>query len=177
MGIWKGKKKNRNDGVTQRCPKCLKSNLKYSSTIAGIYGPAKIFCPDCGYKGSIYVDVSADDEKEALQLEMMREEFPELVEEQKSAYELAKITLRDKWYPNQGNNHNTLRAWCPFCEDVNVVCSICKCPPEICSKHATEGLIGKLNEMYDDEIELCEVDSTIYNQIIALFQKIVKEKS
>jgi len=106
---------------------------------------------------------------------MLRNDFPDLVEEQKSAYELAKITLIDKWHPNQENNHNILRAWCPFCADVNVVCSICKCPTEICSKHATEGLIGKLNDMYDDEIELCEVDSTIYNQIVNQFQKIVKE--
>ena len=175
MGIWKGKKKLRNDLVTQRCPQCLNSNLRYASQISGIFSPARIICPDCGYKGSIYVDVTADDEKEALQLEMLREDFPDLVEEQKSAYELAKNTLKDKWHPNQENNHNILRAWCPFCADVNVVCSICKCPSEICSKHATEGLIGKLNDMYDDEIELCEVDSTIYNQIVQQFQNIIKE--
>jgi hypothetical protein len=177
MGIWKGKKKLGNEPRTQLCPQCLKSNLRYASQISGIYSPARIICPDCGYKGSVFIDVSADDEKEALHLEMLRAEFPELVEEQKSAFELAEITLKDKWHPNQETNHNILRAWCPFCADVNVVCSICKCPTEICSKHATEGLIGKLNDMYDDEIELCEVDSTIYNQIVNLFQKIVKENS
>ncbi|QEE17298.1 hypothetical protein DSAG12_03130 [Promethearchaeum syntrophicum] len=177
MGIWKGKKKQQKGIVTQRCPKCLKANLRYASGISGLYSPAKIVCPDCGYKGSIYVDVTAEDEKEDLQLEMLRKEFPDLVEEQKSAYELAKITLKDKWHPNQETNHNILRAWCPFCADVNVVCSICKCPPEICSKHATEGLIGQLNDMYDDEIELCDVDPTIYKQIIQLFQNIIKEKS
>ena len=179
MGIWKAKKKQRNEPEMIRCPQCLNSHLRYITQVSGIYTPVKVYCPDCGYSGSIFIDINAedDDDNEAQELEMLREEFPDLVEEQKSAFELSKITLDDKWQPNQKTNHNKLGAWCPFCSDVNGVCSICKCPKEICSKHATEGLIGKLNDMYDEEIELCEVDSSIYMQIVEKFQKIIKKHS
>ncbi len=158
----------------QLCPQCLKPRLRYSSGFIGIYAPGGFECLNCGYKGFIYVDVDGRDNKEALQMEMLREEFAEYVEETKDAPELARMCLGDKWAPDQANNHNSLRAWCPFCADVNVVCSICKCPPNICSDHATGGLIGELNELYDDEVELCDVDPKIYGQIVREFQKIAK---
>ncbi len=177
MGIWKGRKKKKQEPLTQRCPRCLNSNLRYSSGFSGIFSLPKFLCPDCGYDGAVYVDVAADDKNEAKTLSMLREEFPDLVEEQKSAQELATLCLEEKWLPNQAENHNSLREWCPFCADVNVVCSICKCPPIICAKHATEGYIGQLNDLYDDETELCAVDSEIYHKIVIAFQQIVQKSS
>lgn len=172
MGIWKGRKKKKDEPLTERCPNCLKSNLRYASNISGIYYTPKYICPDCGYKGAIYVDVSGSDEKEAKQLEMLRKDFPELVEDQKCAQELAKLCLEEKWISNQSENKNDLRSWCPFCADVSVVCSICQCPPEICAQHATEGYIGELNNLYDDETQLCDVDEVLYQKIVVAFQNL-----
>jgi hypothetical protein len=174
MAFWKGKKKRKTDHLKQLCPNCLNSNLRYASSFGGIYGPAMLICPDCGYKGPIYVDVDGTDDKEDLQMKLLREEFADDLEENKTAQELAQMCLEEKWTPHQANNNSPLRAWCPFCADVSVVCSICKCPPEICSDQATGGLIGKLNEMYDDEIPLCEVDPEIYQEIVIRFQKILE---
>jgi hypothetical protein len=177
MAIWKGKKKERKDPITQLCPRCLRPHLRYASSFSGIYAPPKFICPDCGYKCSIYVDIDGKDDLEELELKLLRDEFPDLIEEQKTIEELATECLNEKWLVNQCENHNSLRAWCPFCADANVICSICRCPPNICAKHATEGLIGKLNAIYDDEIELCNVDSEIYSQIVQAFQNLlIQEK-
>ncbi len=173
MAIWKGKKRKKNDLVEQLCPRCLQPHLRYASSFSGVYAPAKYICPDCGYKGPIYVDISGNAEQEEFELNLLREEFPELVETQKTRNELAEECLTGKWTPNQVENTNSVRAWCPFCADADVVCSICKCPPEICANHATEGLIGKLNELYDDETKLCDIDPKSYQQIVRSFQNLL----
>ncbi len=173
MGLFKTNKKKTNEIVIRICPQCMGRNVKYYSGGSGFFGPPTLKCSECGFKGPIYVDGSSTTDEEELEIKMLREEFPEYIKEQAIPQDLAKICLENKWIPDQQNNHHNLRSWCPFCEDANVVCSICSCPNQICAKHATEGLIGRLNELYDDDIELCQVDSNIYNQIIEEFQKVV----
>jgi len=175
MPIWKGKKRENLAPKSQLCPNCLTPSLCYKSGFSGIYAPANYECIQCGYKGRVYVDVDGRDDKETLELQLLREEFPELLEENKTASELATLCLEDKWHPDQANNTNVLRAWCPFCADVQVICSICKCSPDICAKHATQGLIGQLNELYDDETKLCDVNPEIYQQIVARFQDLSQQ--
>lgn len=122
------------------------------------------------------MDVEGTSEKEDLHMKMLREEFADDLEETKPAEELARLCLEEKWNPDQANNTSPLRAWCPFCADVNVVCSICKCPTEICADHATKGLIGKLNDLHDDETPLSEVDPDIYREIVKGFQKVIEDE-
>ncbi len=172
MPLWKGKRKDPEKlPKVMLCPNCLKPDIHPITGISGIYAPIKYSCHNCGYKGRIYVDIS-EDKKEKEMLDWLKDEFPEDVIETKSAQELACECLKEKWIPNQTENKNSIREWCPFCADVQVNCAICKCPPELCCDQATGGLIGKLNEMYDDETLLCDVDPGIYKEIVEGFQEL-----
>ena len=174
MPIWKGKK-TENSSRTKMCPKCHGTNLKYGFLGGLLLGQKKLECSDCGYAGYVYIDVNPNDHfEDEIEAEFLQEN-PNFLKTRKSAVELAAVSLEHKWLPDQKLNPHTLREWCPFCEDVSVICKICKCPPEICGDHATKGLIGKLNELYDDQTPLSDVDSTIYMQIVKGFQQLVKE--
>ncbi len=174
MPLWKGKKSDKKLPKVLLCPKCLQPCLHHNTAVSGLYAPAKFYCSCCGYKGRVYVDISGDDKKEKENLEWLKEEFPEDVLKKKDAAILARECLEKKWVPNQEENECSLREWCPFCADVQINCDICKCPKELCAEQATEGLIGKLNEMYDEDVPLSEVDSEIYEKIVKGFQKLAK---
>ncbi|MHA1675037.1 MAG: hypothetical protein ACTSYI_15580 [Promethearchaeota archaeon] len=174
MPFWKGKKKTLPTDRVMMCPNCHSSNLRYVSRTGIIFGQPRLFCPDCGHKGVVFV-VDADPGDQEAELEFIKEN-PKFLETRQPAWKLAEESLNGKWIPNQKENHKTLREWCPFCADVEVICSICRCPPEICAQQATKGWIGELNEMYDDETLLCDVDPVLYQKIITLFRQIVAEK-
>ncbi len=177
MGSWKGKKRQTEQKKLLVCPNCMQPCLSYASQISGLFAAPKYQCNCCGYKGSVYLDVSGDDKKENETLKIFAEEFPDDMIETKSASELACETLKSKWTPNQKENENLLRDWCPFCADIQVNCSICKCPKKICAHHATEGFIGKLNENYSDNTPLKDVDPELYGKIVKGFTDLCGKKN
>ncbi|MHA1618666.1 MAG: hypothetical protein ACTSVZ_05235 [Promethearchaeota archaeon] len=173
--MWKGKKKTKPTERVMMCPQCHGTKLRYASILGGFMGQPRLLCPDCGYKGVVFVDVNPSDHDQEAEMEFIKEN-PEFLETRKPGWILAKESLEGKWIPNQQDNHKTLREWCPFCADVEVICSICRCPPEICAEQATSGWIGELNDLYEDETSLSKVDSKLYQKIIALFQQMISEK-
>ncbi len=175
MPFWKGKKKTLPTERVMMCPNCHGTKLRYASNLGNFMGQPRLMC-DCGYKGVVFVEVDpSNDHDQEVELEFIKEN-PEFLETRQPAWKLAEESLNGKWIPNQKENHKTLREWCPFCADVEVICSICRCPTEICAQQATEGWIGELNELYDDETPLSEVDPVLYQKIITLFQQIVVEE-
>jgi hypothetical protein len=176
MPFWKGKKNNEIKKRVMLCPACLKPGLRYATVTGQTFGQPKLYCPSCGIKTVVYVDINpTDNNEDELEREMLMGN-QDFLDSRRPADELAQECLEDKWIEDQSKNENSLRAWCPFCADVEVICSICLCPPVICQSHATGGLIGKLNEKYDDETKLCEVDPQIYSEIVAEFKKLLKEE-
>lgn len=175
MPIWKGKKKE-HKFQEKLCPNCLKPTIIMTSEGAGLIAHEQYYCKSCGYIGKVYVDVGGKSEHEdELELELLLSEEPDFVKKIRPVAELAAEALAEKWTPIQASNHHTLRDWCPFCAEVQTLCVICPCPKEICSNHATEGLIGELNTLYDNETELCNVDAGKYQQIVQTFQKLVQK--
>ena len=170
MPFWKAKRKTEPSQRIMMCAKCHGKSLRYANNTGMIFFQPQLYCPDCGYTGRVYVDIEPNDQHEAEIEQILVEDNPEFLETRKSAKVLACLSLEHKWKPNQEDNKSALRDWCPFCEDVQIICNICKCPREICNNHATEGWIGDLNTMYDDETELCDVDPTLYQKIVKKFQ-------
>jgi hypothetical protein len=172
--------KNEKIGLNNRykrlCPVCHSSNLKHLNQIMAIFNQPQFYCPDCGYKGQIYVDSAPNDKfDEKIEKEFLKEN-PEFLESRKPAWKLAQESLKEKWIPNQKRNQHKLEDWCPFCENVQVICSICKCPSDICSNQATNGLVGELNRKYSKKTLLCDIDSDYYNQIVKRMQEVAHQK-
>lgn len=175
MPIWKGKKISQPIHRVMMCPNCHGKNLTQGSYFGSIFGQPRFSCPDCGYKGVLYVDIDPNDEHEnEVEMEFILEN-PEFLETRHSRAELAAQSLESKWTPVQSENQRTLRDWCPFCADVQGICNICQCPPDICAEQATKGLIGELNNRYDDSTILSEVDPYIYARIVKRFQELAED--
>lgn len=176
MPFWNRKKKTNSKSRVMMCPNCHGQNLRQTTSIGIVLGLPRLICPDCGYNGVVYVDFTPTDEHEDdIEIEFLREN-PDFLTSRKNVRELAQESLNRKWIPEQRNNQHTLREWCPFCADVEVICKICVCPTEICGNHATTGYIGELNKLYDDNVLLCDVDPIIYQQIVQRFQSIVNSE-
>jgi hypothetical protein len=177
MPFWKGKKVDQVVEVEKYCPQCLQPGLKQISiTNSVLVGMRQYYCTACGYNGMVYLDTKPTSAGEdLLELELLELEDPDYRSKQKSPQELAKITLAEKWKPDQAHNETSLRSWCPFCADAKVICAICSCPPEICASHASQGLIGQLNLRYPEETLLKDVDPVIYRQIVDAFQKLASQ--
>jgi hypothetical protein len=145
--------------------------------MTGLVIHQQFYCETCGYRGYVYAEREPEENPlEIAEINRLRKEFAEDLEpglgQSYTQKELATMAIKEKWTENQQNNHSTLRSWCPFCADVDNQCAWCKCPPEICAKHATEGLIGELNRHFEPQTELCNVNPTIYQQIVNKFRKI-----
>jgi len=176
MPIWKGKSKTQKFERVMMCPTCLGKNLRYASRTGIVLGQPRLVCPDCGYIGVVFVDIDpSNDHDEEIEMEFIKEN-PEYLTTRQPAWKLAEESLKGKWIPNQQENKNSLREWCPFCADVEVICSVCRCPSEICARQATKGWIGELNKLYDDETLLSDVDPVRYLKIISCFKQLVAEK-
>lgn len=177
MGIFSKKRTVDESNRLLICPQCRGTNLYYKNRTNFYIQQARLECPDCGYSGYIFLDNSLDDKKiDVIDKEFLAEN-PDFVTTRQPAWILAKLSLEHKWIPNQENNEHDLRSWCPFCEDVNVICDICKCPKEICANHATEGLIGELNRQYPPETKLSDVEPQKYQKIVNMFQNLFEMKS
>lgn len=158
------------------CPQCRGLNLHYKNRTNFFIQQAKLECPDCGYSGYLFLDSSLEDNKNDVIDKDFLADNPDFITSRQPAWILAKLSLEHKWIPKQEENTHDLRSWCPFCEDVNVICEICKCPKEICANHATEGLIGELNKLYPPDTKLDEVDPKKYQQIVLTFQRMLEMK-
>lgn len=176
MGLFKEKLKSKSNNRMMLCPKCQSNKLRYKTNSYFFIQQPKLSCPDCQYSGYLYLDgFPSDDADSQIDKEFLLEN-PDFIKTRKKAWELAKTSLEVKWIPNQADNIKFLRSWCPFCEDVHVICEICKCPPEICAKNATEGIIGDLNKKYPIETKLCDIDQEKYQKIVQTFQYLSKHK-
>ncbi len=114
MPVWKGKKKIQASERTMMCPKCHGTNLRYGFMAGVILGQKRLICPDCGYKGYVYIDINPTDPfEEDIEAEFL-EENPEFLQSRKSAKELSTLSLEHKWQPDQKSNPYTLHEWCPF---------------------------------------------------------------
>lgn len=176
MPFWKGKKVEDVREVEKYCPQCLKPGIQQFSRMNSVLaGMRQYVCKECGYVGMVYLDTRPTSEGEDLiELELLELEDPEFRSKQKPASELATITLKEKWIPDQAHNESNLQSWCPFCADANVICAICSCPKDICTAHASDGLIGELNKRYPENTLLKDVDPKIYSQIVIGFQKLIE---
>ena len=177
MPLFRKEKKNALSKLAPKlkvCPDCLKPALNFVTKFSGIYAPGTYICLECGYEGKMFLDTSGDDAGELSEMEKLVADYPEDLIDTKSAQELACECLQNKWHPDQQNNQNELQAWCPFCADVQVNCVICKCPPEICSHHASKGLIGDLGQQYEGSTKLCDVAPQVYQEIVNKFKAICR---
>jgi len=89
---------------------------------------------------------------------------------------IAQQCLKKKWISNQEANNQLLNSICPFCAEAYIYdlhCDNCLCPPELCSKMGTKGLIGKFKEKYGN-IKLKDMDPEDYQLIITITKELAK---
>lgn len=93
-------------------------------------------------------------------------------EEAKIISDLCKISLETKWY--KGSDEELMHR-CPFCNQFNLNCSVCICPPEICGGSGYKGYVSELVAKYGEDLPVNSISDEELEHMCSLFKKYIIE--
>ena len=80
MPFWKAKRKTEPSQRIKMCPNGHGKKLSYSNNLGTIFNQPQLYCPDCGYKGQVYVDIAPNDRHEEEIEQALIEDNPDFLD-------------------------------------------------------------------------------------------------